>query len=191
MSKADKADPSRRALPPAWKQHDRVERPGRRQPHRVRLVPPLRPDRGGGGKFDFMFLAEGLRLPRAERPESTTWTWVGRPDTFNRPQPALPRRGDRPPRADPDHQPRRSTKPYEVARQFASLDHLSGGRAAWNVVHQLGRLHRGRTSGRGGLPCPGLTATSGRGTFLRTAGELWDSLGRAWRSSPTRPAAGS
>jgi alkanesulfonate monooxygenase SsuD/methylene tetrahydromethanopterin reductase-like flavin-dependent oxidoreductase (luciferase family) len=25
-------------------------------------------------------------------------------------------------------------EPYEVARQFASLDHLSGGRAAWNVV---------------------------------------------------------
>ncbi len=26
------------------------------------------------------------------------------------------------------------TEPYNVARQFASLDHLSGGRAAWNVV---------------------------------------------------------
>jgi FMN-dependent oxidoreductase (nitrilotriacetate monooxygenase family) len=25
-------------------------------------------------------------------------------------------------------------EPYELARQFASLDHLSGGRAAWNVV---------------------------------------------------------
>jgi FMN-dependent oxidoreductase (nitrilotriacetate monooxygenase family) len=25
-------------------------------------------------------------------------------------------------------------EPYEVARQFASLDHLSAGRAAWNVV---------------------------------------------------------
>ena len=25
-------------------------------------------------------------------------------------------------------------EPYEVARQFASLDHLSDGRAAWNVV---------------------------------------------------------
>ncbi len=25
-------------------------------------------------------------------------------------------------------------EPYEVVRQFASLDHLSGGRAAWNVV---------------------------------------------------------
>ena len=26
------------------------------------------------------------------------------------------------------------TEPYNVARQFASLDHLSGGRAGWNVV---------------------------------------------------------
>ena len=26
------------------------------------------------------------------------------------------------------------TEPYNVARQFASLDHISGGRAAWNVV---------------------------------------------------------
>jgi alkanesulfonate monooxygenase len=25
-------------------------------------------------------------------------------------------------------------EPYHVARKFASLDHLSGGRAAWNVV---------------------------------------------------------
>ncbi|OIN46645.1 monooxygenase [Pseudomonas azotoformans] len=26
------------------------------------------------------------------------------------------------------------TEPYQVARQFASLDHISGGRAGWNVV---------------------------------------------------------
>ena len=26
------------------------------------------------------------------------------------------------------------SEPYNVARQFASLDHISGGRAAWNVV---------------------------------------------------------
>jgi alkanesulfonate monooxygenase SsuD/methylene tetrahydromethanopterin reductase-like flavin-dependent oxidoreductase (luciferase family) len=25
-------------------------------------------------------------------------------------------------------------EPYQIARSFASLDHLSGGRAAWNVV---------------------------------------------------------
>lgn len=26
------------------------------------------------------------------------------------------------------------TEPYNLARQFASLDHISGGRAGWNVV---------------------------------------------------------
>src|SRR5476649_1193342 len=26
------------------------------------------------------------------------------------------------------------TEPFQVARQFASLDHISGGRAGWNVV---------------------------------------------------------
>lgn len=30
------------------------------------------------------------------------------------------------------------THPYTVARQFASLDHLSGGRAGWNVVSSFG-----------------------------------------------------
>ena len=25
-------------------------------------------------------------------------------------------------------------EPYHVARRFASLDHISGGRAAWNIV---------------------------------------------------------
>lgn len=29
------------------------------------------------------------------------------------------------------------TEPYNVARQFASLDHISGGRAGWNVVSSL------------------------------------------------------
>ncbi len=29
------------------------------------------------------------------------------------------------------------SEPYHVARQFASLDHISGGRAGWNVVSSL------------------------------------------------------
>src|SRR3954464_7602131 len=39
-------------------------------------------------------------------------------------------------------------EPYNVARQFASLDHLSGGRAAWNAVTSSGEkaaLNYGRT----------------------------------------------
>lgn len=30
-------------------------------------------------------------------------------------------------------------EPYNVARKFASLDHISGGRAAWNVVTSIGK----------------------------------------------------
>ena len=26
------------------------------------------------------------------------------------------------------------TEPYNLARQFASLDHISGGRVGWNIV---------------------------------------------------------
>ncbi len=82
------------------------------------------------GKLDFIFLAEGLRL-REQKGQIYDLDVVGRPDnltilaaiasitkyigvaatvntTFN--------------------------EPYEVARQFASLDHLSGGRSGWNVV---------------------------------------------------------
>ena len=37
-------------------------------------------------------------------------------------------------------------EPYELARQLATLDHLSGGRAAWNVVTSFDAF-TGRTSG--------------------------------------------
>ncbi|MFF0340109.1 NtaA/DmoA family FMN-dependent monooxygenase [Kribbella sp. NPDC004875] len=82
------------------------------------------------GTFDFFFLAEGLRLREVKgkihdldvvgRPESLTvlsalaavTTHLGLAATVN------------------------STfnEPYELAKRLSTLDHLSGGRAAWNVV---------------------------------------------------------
>ncbi|MFK4090323.1 NtaA/DmoA family FMN-dependent monooxygenase [Kribbella sp. NPDC020789] len=82
------------------------------------------------GTFDFFFLAEGLRLREVKgkiheldvvgRPESLTvlsalaavTTHLGLAATVN------------------------STfnEPYELAKRIATLDHVSGGRAAWNVV---------------------------------------------------------
>ncbi|MDF3307678.1 LLM class flavin-dependent oxidoreductase [Rhodococcus sp. T2V] len=47
-----------------------------------------------------------------------------------------------------------SAEPFDVARRFASLDHLSGGRAAWNTVAPAG----GRAA-----------------EFVGTARTLWDS----------------
>src|SRR3954454_7908794 len=123
------------------------------------------------GRFDFFFLAQGLRLRELKgkihdldvvgRPESLTvlaalagvTSHLGLAATVN------------------------STfnEPYEVARRLATLDHLSGGRAAWNVVTSYDAF-TGENFRRGGY-----LAETDRYTraaeFLQTARELWDS----WR----------
>ncbi|MBF6497643.1 NtaA/DmoA family FMN-dependent monooxygenase [Nocardia cyriacigeorgica] len=82
------------------------------------------------GKFDFFFLAEGLAL-RERAGKIFDQDIIGRPDTFT----VLASLA-----AVTEHLGLAGTinttfnEPYELARQFASLDHLSGGRAAWNVV---------------------------------------------------------
>lgn len=82
------------------------------------------------GKFDFLFLAEGLRL-REQGGHIHDLDVVGRPDTL----PVLTALA-----AVTRHLGLAGTinatfnEPTEVARQFATLDHLSAGRAAWNVV---------------------------------------------------------
>ncbi|WP_328535805.1 NtaA/DmoA family FMN-dependent monooxygenase [Streptomyces sp. NBC_00344] len=81
-------------------------------------------------KFDFIFLAEGLRL-REQNGEIYDLDVVGRPDTFTVLS-ALAAVTDRLGLAGTINST--FNEPYEVARQFASLDHLSAGRAAWNVV---------------------------------------------------------
>jgi FMN-dependent oxidoreductase (nitrilotriacetate monooxygenase family) len=60
-----------------------------------------------------------------------------------------------------------------VARQFASLDHLSGGRAAWNVVTSWDAF-TGENFRRGGFLAQG-DRYSRAEQFLRTACELFDS----------------
>ena len=109
------------------------------------------------GKFDFLFLAEGLRL-REQNGLIYDLDVVGRPDTFTI-LAALA--------AVTEHIGLTGTinstfnEPYEVARQFASLDHLSGGRAAWNVVTS-GTPSPGRTSAAA-ASWPRATATTGPG----------------------------
>jgi FMN-dependent oxidoreductase (nitrilotriacetate monooxygenase family) len=82
------------------------------------------------GKFDFLFLAEGLRL-REQNGLIYDLDVVGRPDTFTV-LAALAAVTDRLGLTGTINST--FNEPYEVARQFASLDHLSGGRSAWNVV---------------------------------------------------------
>ena len=81
-------------------------------------------------KFDFFFLAEGLRL-REQGGRIYDLDVVGRPDTFAVLS-ALAAVTDRLGLAGTINST--FNEPYEVARQFATLDHLSAGRAAWNVV---------------------------------------------------------
>ncbi len=81
-------------------------------------------------RFDFLFLAEGLRL-REQGGKIYDLDVVGRPDTFTV-LAALAGVTDRLGLTGTINST--FNEPYEVARQFATLDHLSGGRAAWNVV---------------------------------------------------------
>ncbi|MGW6919443.1 NtaA/DmoA family FMN-dependent monooxygenase [Kitasatospora sp. NPDC054939] len=123
------------------------------------------------GKFDFFFLAEGLRLREhkgqvydldvAGRPESLTvlsalaavTTRLGLAATVNA----------------------TFNEPYEVARRLATLDHLSEGRAAWNVVTSFDAF-TGENFRRGGFLAEADRYTRAA-EFLATVRELWDSWG--------------
>jgi FMN-dependent oxidoreductase (nitrilotriacetate monooxygenase family) len=120
-------------------------------------------------KFDFLFLAEGLRL-REQAGKIYDLDVVGRPDTFT----VLAALA-----AVTDCIGLTGTinstfnEPYEVARQFASLDHLSGGRAAWNVVTSWDAF-TGENFRRGGF-LPQDARYERAKQFLQTAAELFDS----------------
>src|SRR5207237_10433517 len=120
-------------------------------------------------KFDFLFLAEGLRL-REQNGKIYDLDVMGRPDTFTI-LAALA--------AVTEHIGLTGTinstfnEPYEVARQFASLDHLSGGRAAWNVVTSWDAF-TGENFRRGGY-LPQDERYERAQNFLDTATVLWDS----------------
>lgn len=122
-------------------------------------------------KFDFFFLAEGLRL-REQAGEIYDLDVVGRPDTFT----VLAALA-----AVTENLGLTGTinstfnEPYEVARQFASLDNLSGGRSGWNVVTSWDAF-TGQNFRRGGF-LPEDQRYERAETFLRTTGALIDS----WR----------
>src|SRR4030088_2507225 len=123
------------------------------------------------GKFDFMFLAEGLRL-REQGGKIYDLDVVGRPDTFAV-LAALAAVTDRLGLAGTINST--FNEPYEVARQFASLDHLSAGRAGWNVVTSW-EAFTGENFRRGGFLAQDQRYARAE-TFLRTTWELFD----AWR----------
>ncbi|MFC5664726.1 LLM class flavin-dependent oxidoreductase [Kitasatospora misakiensis] len=123
------------------------------------------------GRFDFLFLAEGLRLREVKgrvhdldvvgRPESITvlgalaavTTRLGLAATVNT----------------------TFNEPYELARRFASLDHLSDGRAAWNVVTSSDAF-TGENFRRGGYLDRADRYTRAA-EFVQLAREFWDAAG--------------
>jgi len=123
------------------------------------------------GLFDFLFLAEGLRL-REHQGKIHDLDVVGRPDTLTVLNAIA---------AVTTHLGLGGTinttfnEPYELARQFASLDHLSGGRAAWNLVTSSDAF-TGENFRRGGFLTPEHRYDRAQ-EILDAARELWLSDG--------------
>src|SRR5271163_3461634 len=123
------------------------------------------------GFFDFFFLAEGLRL-REHRGQIYDLDVVGRPDTFTV-LAALAAVTDRLGLTGTINTT--FNEPFEVARQFATLDQLSDGRAGWNIVTSSDAF-TGANFRRGGFLAEDQRYERAK-TFLQTARELFDS----WR----------
>ena len=64
-------------------------------------------------------------------------------------------------------------EPYELARQLATIDHLSGGRVGWNVVTSPDAFHGGNFRRGGYLPYDERYARAEE--FVALAKALWDS----------------
>ena len=64
-------------------------------------------------------------------------------------------------------------EPYNLARRFASLDHISGGRAGWNIVTTAG-LDAARNFNLDSLP-PHRERYERAGEFVEVSLKLWDS----------------
>ncbi len=123
------------------------------------------------GCFDFFFLAEGLRL-REQGGHIYDLDVVGRPDTMT----VLAALA-----AVSTHLGLAGTlnatfhEPYELARQLATLDHLSGGRAAWNVVTSSDAF-TGENFRRGGY-LDHADRYERAGEVIRAAVRMWDAGG--------------
>lgn len=120
------------------------------------------------GKMDFFFLAEGLRL-REQRGKIHDLDVVGRPDTFTV-LAALAAVTEKLGLGGTINAT--FNEPYELARQFATLDHLSGGRAAWNVVTSSDAF-TGENFRRGGY-LDHAQRYNRAAEVVQAARELWD-----------------
>ncbi|MET8380848.1 NtaA/DmoA family FMN-dependent monooxygenase [Streptomyces microflavus] len=130
------------------------------------------------GKFDFFFLAEGLRL-REHNGRVHDLDVVGRPESLTVLN-ALAAVTERLGLAATVNAT--FNEPYELARRLATLDHLSDGRAAWNVVTSSDAF-TGENFRRGGYLDRADRYTRAA-EFVATARELWDSWTPGGESRP-------
>lgn len=120
------------------------------------------------GKFDFLFLAEGLRL-REQKGLIHDLDVVGRPNTLAILAGIV---------AVTEHIGLVGTlsstfnEPYELARQLATLDHLSRGRAGWNIVTTSDAFH-GENFRRGAFLDPQDRYTRAK-ELVAVARAFWD-----------------
>ncbi|WP_030671446.1 NtaA/DmoA family FMN-dependent monooxygenase [Streptomyces rimosus] len=121
------------------------------------------------GRFDFFFLAEGLRL-REHKGRIHDLDVMGRPEAITVLS-ALAAVTDRLGLAATVSAT--FNEPYELARRLASLDHLSGGRAAWNVV-TTSDAFTGENFRRGGF-LDRADRYVRAAEFVATTRALWDS----------------
>lgn len=121
------------------------------------------------GLFDYLFLAEGLRL-REHRGRIQELDVLGRPNTLAILAAIA---------AVTEHIGLVGTlsttfnEPYELARQLATLDHLSDGRAGWNAVTSSDSFH-GANFRRGGYLAHADRYTRAA-EFAEISKALWDS----------------
>jgi FMN-dependent oxidoreductase, nitrilotriacetate monooxygenase family len=121
------------------------------------------------GRFDFFFLAEGLRL-RELKGRIYELDVVGRPESLTV-LAALSAVTERLGLAATVNTT--FNEPYELARRLATLDHLSGGRAAWNVV-TTNDAFTGENFRRGGY-LDRADRYRRAEEFVRLSRTLWDS----------------
>jgi FMN-dependent oxidoreductase (nitrilotriacetate monooxygenase family) len=119
-------------------------------------------------KFDFFFLAEGLRM-REHDGRLVDLDVAGRPDSLtvlSALATVTERIGLMATLTTTYHEP------HHVARALASLDHVSGGRAAWNLVTSSDPF-TGANFRRGGY-LPYEKRYERGGQFVEAANALWD-----------------
>ncbi|MGW7521442.1 NtaA/DmoA family FMN-dependent monooxygenase [Streptomyces sp. NPDC054796] len=121
------------------------------------------------GLFDFFFLAEGLRL-REHKGRIHDLDVVGRPEAITVLSALAAVTGKLGLAATVNAT---FNEPYELARRLASLDHLSAGRAAWNVVTSSDAF-TGENFRRGGFLDRADRYTRAA-EFVAVARTLWDS----------------